>query len=341
MMKYSRQSLKRGSTIGGVIFLLVLGVYYGTVPYYKNEIYRREASASTLTESKANQEPVVAETQNSSSSVSLLFVGDMMFDRYIRQVVNKHSSDFLFSCINPLLQAHDVVIGNLEGPITSNPSTSMGTKVGSSENYFFTFPTTTATLLYDKNIRIVSLGNNHIQNQGHDGISQTHTALKESQVAYFGGLIGDNHVYRTRVQGIPISFISYNQFGGEKQDSIAKLISEEKVLGRVVIVYAHWGEEYQEETAVMRLTAKLFAESGADLIVGSHPHIVQSHEMIGSTPVYYSLGNFIFDQYFQDDVMKGLALSVTINLRHEITIEEHMVTLGKDGRTCPVQKSHN
>jgi poly-gamma-glutamate synthesis protein (capsule biosynthesis protein) len=102
-----------------------------------------------------------------------------------------------------------------------------------------------------------------------------------------------------------------------------------------VIVYAHWGEEYIDPPASVRKTAKLFAESGADLIVGSHPHIVQSNEMIGDTPVYYSLGNFIFDQYWNAKVTNGLALLVHIS-ENKINIDERPVQLKTDGRTCPV-----
>lgn len=326
MKKATHQLIRQISLISGVVIIIMLGYYALLHTRYKHETYHREVAIAT----SGNQKQVA------SSSVSLLFVGDMMFDRYIRQVSNKYSADFLFSCIDPLLKKHDIVIGNLEGPITKNPSTSMGTKIGSPENYYFTFPTSTASLLFNHNIKIVNIGNNHIGNQGIEGIIQTKSFLQSSNVGFFGGLVGDELVYRTVEHGIPLSFVSYNQFGGEKEEVVVKRIIEEKASGRMVIVYAHWGEEYKEVVAPVRTTAKLFAESGAAIIIGSHPHIVQSHEVIGSTPVYYSLGNFIFDQYFDESVMKGLALSVTISSGAILSIQEYPLVIKKDGRTCPV-----
>ena len=270
---------------------------------------------------------------NKTSEAKILFVGDMNFDRYIRQVVNKRGSDYLFSCIDPLLKEADFVVGNLEGPITSHTSISEGTIMGSPENYRFTFPTTTAQLLFQHNIKVVNIGNNHINDFGSDGISSTRKYLTDAGVSYFGGLAGNSSIYRMSDNGIDISFINYNQFGGDSPEKTAELIASEHAAGRKVIVYTHWGEEYNTPTERVRSIAKLFADNGADLIIGSHPHVIQEHEMIGNTPVYYSLGNFIFDQYWNGSVTKGLTLLADIS-EDKIIINEKSVNLGSDGRTC-------
>lgn len=268
------------------------------------------------------------------SEVKILFVGDMSFDRYIRQAVNKRGSDYLFSCVDPLLKDADFVVGNLEGPITSYKSTSEGTVMGSPENYRFTFPTTTAQLLFQHNIKVVNIGNNHIDDFGSEGISSTQKYLTDAGVSYFGGLIGNTSIYRVSDEGIDLSFINYNQFGGDSPEKTAELIASEHTAGKKVIVYTHWGEEYTTPTERVRSIAKLFANNGADLIIGSHPHVIQEHEIVGNTPVYYSLGNFIFDQYFDSSVTKGLA--VLLNISDErIGVKEYPLTLEKDGRTCP------
>jgi poly-gamma-glutamate synthesis protein (capsule biosynthesis protein) len=320
---------KKNAIFSVILFLVagsaLIGVYfffYGRQPI----TYHREEAIDAVEMYSAT---------STQQSVRLLFVGDMMFDRYIRKMAIKYGEEHLFSCINPLLQEQDMVIGNLEGPITSRQSTSMDTKIGSPENYYFTFPTSTAKLLFDHNIKLVNIGNNHINNQRREGVVETKAVLQKAGVGYFGGLLGDEIVYRETIHGISFSFISYNQFGGKGEDVVVANIKSEKELGRVVIVYAHWGEEYQDVRQEIRLTAKHFAESGADLIIGSHPHIVQSHELIGTVLVYYSLGNFIFDQYFQKEVMEGLALSVEVSPDKKITIKEHPVVIYKDGRTCP------
>ncbi|MEN9614121.1 MAG: AmmeMemoRadiSam system protein [Candidatus Parcubacteria bacterium] len=268
-------------------------------------------------------------TEKKKSVMSVLFVGDMSFDRYIRQVITKKGADFIFSCIQSLLSAVDLVVGNLEGPITDNDSVSAGSVFGSPENYVFTFPTTTASTLFRHHIELVNIGNNHIANFGREGLLSTQSYLSRARVGYFGGLSGDESVYRTG----QFSFISYNAFGGQSAEKVAQIIEQEKQAGRWVVVYAHWGNEYADVSDTVKKNAKLFAQSGADLVIGSHPHVVQSHEYIGKTLVYYSLGNFIFDQYFNSSVTNGLAVKVTFSDAGLVSSEIPLI-LNQDGRTC-------
>lgn len=269
--------------------------------------------------------------QNQESKV--LFVGDMFFDRYIREVGYAKGNDFIFSCINNFLKDANVVVGNLEGPITENPSKSLRTESGSPENFTFTFPSITAKTLARNNIKIVNLGNNHIGNFGKEGIASTKKYLSEAGINYFGGLVGDEPVFRNG----KISFISYNEFGGDSPDKVAEKIKKEKSDGQTVIIYAHWGDEYVEVPQRVKNIANLFANppagGGADLIVGSHPHIILPSEKINNTIVYYSLGNFIFDQYWDKNVSTGLVLEVHIS-DGNFKIIEHKVSLNRDGRTC-------
>jgi len=268
-----------------------------------------------------------------TSDPKILIVGDMMFDRYIRQVGNKKGADFIFSCIDTLLKNADFVLGNLEGPITDNSSISQGTVMDSPENYNFTFPTTTAEMLFKHNIKLVSIGNNHISNYGLAGMDSTRQYLSDAGVDYFGGLENNSSIYRTEDKGVKLSFVNYNEFGGDSVDKVAEIIATEHALGRIVIVYDHWGQEYSDDVEQIRGIAKLFALNGADLIVGSHPHIVLPREYIGNTLVYYSLGNFIFDQYWDPKAIQGLAILIKIS-DQKITAEEYPVVLNKDGRTC-------
>ena len=265
----------------------------------------------------------------------ILFVGDMFFDRHIRQVGEAQGGNYIFSCIDPLLQKPDFVVGNLEGPITSNASVSVGSVVGSANNYRFTFPTSTAALLRAHGVQVVTLGNNHITNFGLSGLLQTHAYLDQVGVGYFGGVAGNEPVYRKDDGGVPLSFVGYNQFGGASPAQVALTILGERAAGRVVIVFAHWGTEYSTTTEQTRPIATLFAESGASVVIGSHPHVVGVHEYIGSTLVYYSLGNFIFDQYFNAAVTHGLALLLHVAQTGEVAASEYPTELERDGRTCP------
>src|SRR6185503_17913788 len=85
--------------------------------------------------------------------------GDIMLDRQIRLVSDENGGDFVFSCIDPLLKSADFAVANLEGPITGNPSRSLGSVPGSTDNYYFTFPTTTGALLARHHFKAVDIGN--------------------------------------------------------------------------------------------------------------------------------------------------------------------------------------
>lgn len=272
----------------------------------------------------------------SEPEVRVLFVGDMLFDRQIRLVAEQKGEDHIFSCIEGLFERVDFAVGNLEGPITSHASRSAGSVIGSPDNFVFTFPTTTALLLKRHNFAAVNLGNNHIGNMGWEGIASTRSYLEEAGVGYFGGLTGQEDVYRTEIGGVPLSFVNYNEFGGAKPGDVALTITNEKSLDRVVVVYTHWGDEYIDSRARLYSIAKLFAESGASLIIGSHPHVVLPSETIGDTVVYYSLGNFIFDQYFDEKVKNGLAVEVVLSKDGAVDIVERPVSLNRNGTTCPI-----
>lgn len=270
----------------------------------------------------------------------ILFVGDMNFDRHIRKVQSEKGDTFVFSCLKDLLEEADLVVGNLEGPITLNKSVSLGSKIGSPENFVFTFDPSIAKLLADHNVRLVNLGNNHIDDFGREGMLSTRDFLVKAGVDYFGGFGGEEPIVRMKLGQTKVSFISYNQFGGDAPKKVAEKIKKESQEGRLVIVYTHWGEEYVLPNAAIKNTAKLFADSGAKLIIGSHPHVILPSEKIPSnsrgqedTLVYYSLGNFIFDQYWNTDVSTGLVLEVKIK-NGQIEILEHRVVMQKDGRTC-------
>jgi len=103
------------------------------------------------------------------------------------------------------------------------------------------------------------------------------------------------------------------------------------------VVLPHWGEEYiVEPRADVKERALRMSQAGADLIVGTHSHIIGLQEDIAHTRVYYSLGNFVFDQYWEESVRCGLVVSATLTKEMGSTkaaYEETRVGMIKDGRT--------
>ena len=100
-----------------------------------------------------------------------------------------------------------------------------------------------------------------------------------------------------------------------KEEEIIKAIKTVKSLNpdNFLIISLHWGEEYKLiNSSAQQKFAHQVIEAGADLIIGHHPHVVQNIEKYQGKLIFYSLGNFIFDQYFSPDTQQGLAVGLEI-----------------------------
>jgi len=270
--------------------------------------------------------------------VQLLFAGDLMFDRGIRYYAEKGGgNNFIFEKISNLLLSNDLAVVNLEGPITDEKSVSSGTAPGSTNNYFFTFDPSVAKTLFEENIRLVNLGNNHILNFGNKGLASTEKYLDESSVDYFGAPTGQRSIIKN-INGLNIAFVSYNEFSSDTEAEQKAVVEEIKTLkpeAALVIVFSHWGVEYaQNPSENIRELAHQFIDAGADLVIGSHSHLMQPMEEYKGKRIYYSLGNFVFDQYFNEDVRQGLGVIVKINKQtKQLEFEEKNFYLQSNGQT--------
>ena len=273
---------------------------------------------------------------------SILFAGDLMFDRHIRFFAEKYGNDYIFSPTKNLLAASDLVVVNLEGPITDNDSISLGTKPGSANNFIFTFDPSLAETLFEYNIRLVNLGNNHILNFGRSGYDQTKNFLEKADVAFFGftGIDDSCRYFIKKIGQVRVGFASYNQFINGGYQAVEKDILDLKNKVDLLIVYCHWGNEYQAAAnEIIVNQAHQMVDWGADLVIGSHPHVIQPKEIYRGKRIYYSLGNFIFDQYFQPEVKKGQLVKITINDQGEIlSFKELFVELQENGQTVEIKE---
>lgn len=269
-------------------------------------------------------------------SAVILFGGDMMFDRSIRAASEVEGQDYILSCIVSEFDAVDLVVANLEGPITSNPSVSMHSKVGEADNFIFTFPLATADLLARHNIRVVNLGNNHILNFGTRGERETLGALQRASVNYFGDTLSQG-IATTSIRGLKFAFVNFNQFSetSSKDTTIAQ-IRDSRAQGYTTIVYAHWGEEYVAANEMQKKHARAFVDSGAEVVIGSHPHVIQEHEIYKGKHIYYSLGNLIFDQYWNEEVRTGLLVAISFSEQGVDSVREIKTHLERDRRTCAI-----
>ncbi len=261
-------------------------------------------------------------------SIKLAFVGDIMLDRGVEYFVNKDfGGDYgeLFVKVKSQLQNYDLLFANLEGPVSDK-----GIDGGSL--YSFRFEPRVIPVLKESGFDIFSLANNHIFNWGKEAFTDTLNLLADGNISYVGGGLNGQEAYQGKVlnvKGVKIAFLAFTEFkdGATVSSTSTRpgiaLISEADILESVslvkkqadlVVVSYHFGNEYETEANdYQRKYAELAIDAGADLIIGSHPHVVQNIGVYRDAWIAYSLGNFIFDQGFSTATMQGGLLEVEIN----------------------------
>jgi len=271
--------------------------------------------------------------------VTILFAGDIMLDRSLRVAMEENGEDHPFSCLGDTLRTPDLTVANLEGPITGSASRSVGSAVGSPDNTRFTFASSTAQLLARQGIDVVSLANNHLQDFGREGVRSTMRFLDEAGVGHFGDPLSER-VHTEVIKGLSFTFIGYNEFQGLEDGvwsgstTTLERIRAAREAGSMPIVFAHWGEEYVAANEEQKRLARSFIDGGAELVIGAHPHVIQEREEYQGKYIYYSLGNFIFDQYWEDAVRTGLLVRVEFGKDGVRSLEEQRTILERDRRTC-------
>jgi poly-gamma-glutamate synthesis protein (capsule biosynthesis protein) len=235
-------------------------------------------------------------------NIKLAFVGDIMLDRGVKASVYKNfNGDYgeLFAKVSAELKSYDFLFGNLEGPVSDKG-------VDGGNIYSFRMEPVVLPALKEAGFDGFSIDNNHILNYGLEALVDTKIRLNES------GLImgGDNF----NISGVKINILTFNEFANLDLEQIKKDIIEMKINNDLVIAYFHFGEEYAPEpNEYQKIVAKLAIDSGADLVIGAHPHVIQPLEQYKGKYIMYSLGNFIFDQNFSSETMEGGLLEVEVN----------------------------
>lgn len=274
-----------------------------------------EFDDSIATEGITSYFSVVFEKKNNQNNIeiekgkTILLVGDIMLDRGVESLIKKNSVIYPFQKISQFLKGIDIVFGNLEGPIVKEPQNF------SSDSLKFNFVPQTTEGLSWANFNLVSLANNHTLDRGEKGLEETKQFLEGKNIDFVGDPLKCTDDFSFKKDNIV--FLAFNK-------TFSFNCSDEKIISTInlakslnpdsfLIVSMHWGEEYQKKNSVFqgKLAHKII-EAGADVIVGHHPHVVQNIEIYKNKPIFYSLGNFVFDQYFSEDTQEGLAVGIEI-----------------------------
>ncbi len=254
--------------------------------------------------------------------------GDIMLDRNVRKKIEE-TNDFLYPWkqMDRFLMGSHLVVANLEGTVGEG-----STMQPHEPPYNFIFDPKSIEAMKSF-VDVVSLSNNHLDDRGAAGQTETRAWLDTIGIPWFGGFDSSTPRKDLDLNGVRISLIGYHQFY-PNIDSLKKELTEAKSDGRFVIVLPHWGTEYLPRPDVNQESlARIMSEAGADLVLGGHPHVAQGFGQVDATPVAWSLGNFIFDQHMEET---WLALTLGVIVKEE-AIEIYLLPVfTQDGQPKPL-----
>lgn len=247
-------------------------------------------------------------SEQKSNRVTFCAVGDILMDRGIKNMMRKYGWDYPFRAAADFIRQFDIAFCNLEGPISNN-----GAPVD--KRYVFCGDPASLNGLKKSGFDIISLANNHILDYGYQALMDTIRILEEKGFYPIGAGKDQATAGQARIihkNGLSFAFLAYvtyypagikysrNKPGGAYAYTERIIEEIKKVREKVdyVIVSSHWGNEYEfYPTDKQRKYAHLCIDNGADLVLGHHPHVIQSIEKYKGKYIIYSLGNFIFDQH--------------------------------------------
>ncbi|MCK6462366.1 MAG: CapA family protein [Candidatus Pacebacteria bacterium] len=306
-------------------------------PFSEAAIYNYQANAAAVAvpaaEDSEDNADFLPEPPPKLEETVLLFVGDIMLGRGVEKSVEKNGGEFSFLFENAeFIKAADITFGNLEGPISDKGSDRRNL-------YSFRFKPETASALKAAGFDALSLANNHTGDWGREAFEDTVSRLTAQNIPPVGGGINEEEASSPKVieiNGLKIGFLGFSDVGPDwlaaNEDSSGILIVDngfkEKIKEAsrsvdVLITSFHFGDEYQKNpNQRQKNLARAAIDNGAKIVVGHHPHVVQGTEEYNGGFIAYSLGNFIFDQNFSEDTMRGAALEVKLSEDGEIKSAE-------------------
>lgn len=290
-----------------IIFLLLLSTI-AIIYFYQTLIKLNQSKTYISSPPKTiTQIPTLIPTPISTVTIGLM--GDLGLGRYITSVARqKNDFSWSFSKVSKILQQNDFNLANLESPIiTDCPKGETGTFIFCGDTRFL------PQLKINK--FILNLANNHMFNYGQNGFNQTKKFLSIQNTGYVYSSNQDSEIYQTEINGIKFGFLGFDLISNPNFDQqiILDLISKYDSQVDWLIVSIHWGNEYLPQAEKWRVKlAHQMIDAGADIIHGHHPHVIQNQEVYKNKPIYYSLGNFIFDQDWSPETRTSEIINLTL-----------------------------
>ncbi|MCL6602740.1 MAG: CapA family protein [Paenibacillus sp.] len=259
--------------------------------------------------------------------IHLVFAGDILLDGYVGDQIDQFGVNYPFVKVAPMLKKADMSFANLETPVSirGNPADKMFA--------FRSEPKTLKGLVY-AGIDGVSLANNHVLDYGKVAMLDTLIHLDRNKIGHTGA--GKNSIeaftpYVKTIQGKKIAVLGVSRvlsdsswYAGSTHAGAASAYTLQPMLSEIkksslandfTVVYIHWNEEFKDyPEPYARTLAKQIIDSGADMIIGAHSHCLMGVEYYKHKPIYYSLGNFVFNRSTRggDKTLQSMMVNIEI-----------------------------
>ena len=283
--------------------------------------------------------------------LTIAAVGDIMLARSVAEAITPEHPEGPFAHVLDVLQSADLTVGNLECAVTD-----LG--AAGAKSYTFRAPPLAAAGLAAAGFDLVSIANNHSLDFGPEALLDTAETLRASSVEAVGAGRDGEEAYRYRVltaNGVRVAFLGLaevpNDYGYDRsvwtaapgkpgiawvdEARMAATIHEAAEAADIVVVMFHFGVEGASEPSQrQRQLSRAAIGAGANLVLGSHPHVLQKIEDYGGGLIAYSLGNFVFDG-FEGDANKSGILLVSFAADGSLSWRMEPVSIGWDGLPRP------
>ena len=263
----------------------------------------------------------------SATPVTLAFTGDVMFGRTVNthMLATAHNDPYPFTYTADFLRTFDLTIGNLECVVSSK-----GSPVDKPPGYILRGDPRAYDRLLNAGFDLVSVANNHSGDYGKVAFLDEWLTLPARGITPLGGGRNKQQAHTPNlktVRGTTFAFLAYDEIAPYyfaatdttpghawlNEADVRADIARARPSADFVITFMHWGIEYvTEENAHQRYLAHVAIDSGADLVVGAHPHVIEPYEFYKGKLIVYSLGNFVFDYMEAQVVRRGHILTLTI-----------------------------
>ncbi len=234
--------------------------------------------------------------ENEPVKVTLSFAGDCTLgtDEYFDysssfnamfEEVNDPS--WFFANVSDIFENDDLTIVNMEGTLTTASERQ-------DKTYAFKGSAEYAQVLVDGNVEAASMANNHSFDYGEESYEDTIATLEDADIKTFGY----DRIAYFDIKGVKVALIGTYELDegiGIRDEMISNIHQAQDEGAQLIAVFAHWGIEYDtvpDDTQIELAHAAV--DEGADIVIGSHPHVMQGYEKYHGRYIVYSLGNFCF-----------------------------------------------